>query len=432
MRSNLIFRFSLPILALLLLSTACYSQKIIPVDTSKKLTIRVDPANTMGGSASEIFETVDYIPLETTNESTFGRIEQLEVTDDLFFILDENTNCILIFKKDGKFVNKIKGGDKKNPGGYSYHYSVKIRDFKVNRFKKEIMFSSFDMDTRITTFHFYDFEGKKLRDIVKDPKVPGFDDAKFIAKDLLISAPGLNDSKQEGIDTRYLLEYIRDLKEILYRSMPYQVKGLEVQGDLFSVASGPLFHFGIDTALFFIKSNDYNIFKLTPNKVEHSYQFIFPLINALPSDFVFNNAYKDKRMQYLKDHPDAIYGIGNCFLVGDNLTFKVTNRNMVTEKQSSIIYNLKSGSLIGLGHITTDELSYFLPVADERMLNYTGFVASDGKYLYSSFSSMTMFNAYEDNQVKNIKYNKVLADYFSRGKNIDNPVIVQIKLKDQL
>ncbi|RYE37745.1 MAG: hypothetical protein EOP48_28225 [Sphingobacteriales bacterium] len=214
--------------------------------------------------------------------------------------------------------------------------------------------------------------------------------------------------------------------------MPYQVKGLEVYGDLYSVASGPLFHFGVDTALFFIKSNDYSIFKVTPNKVEHSFHFVFPLINALPADFVSNAAYKGKRFQYLKDHKDAIYGIGNCFLVGDNLTFKVTNSNLVTEKQSSMIYNLKSGTIIGLGHITTDELSYFLPVADHKMLNYTGFVASDGEYVYSSFPSMTMFNAHEENKGKNISYNKVLADYFSNGKNVDNPVIVQIKLKNQL
>ena len=432
MRSNLIFRLSLPIFVFSLLSIACHSQKVVPIDTSKKLIIRVDPANSMGGNASEIFETVDYIPLETTNESTFGRIEQLEVTDDRFVILDENTNCILIFKKDGKFIGKIKGGDKKYPGGHSFHYSVRISDFKLNRFTKEIMFSSFNMDTRITTYHFYDFEGKKLRDVVQDPKDPKFNDAKFIGKDLLISASGLDDDKKEGVETRYFLEYIRNLKEIPYRSMPYQVKGLETEGDIMGVASGPLFHFGIDTAVFFVKNNDYNIFKVTPSKVEHSYQFIFPLINALPSDFVFNSAYKDKRFQYLKDHRDAIYGIGNCFLVGDNLTFKATNSNMVTERQSSMIYNLKSGTLIGLGNVTTDALSYFLPVADHKMLNYTGFVASDGKYVYSSFSSIAMFNAYEDNKDKNIKYNKVLADYFSKGKNVDNPVIVQIKLKDQL
>lgn len=428
-------RFSLTIcfyLFLQLFYSAGYSQKTIPIDTSKTLTLRVDPANAMGGNASEIFESVAYIPLETTNESTFGRIEQLEVTDDRFVILDENTNCILLFKKDGKFVGKIKGGDKKYPGGHLFHYSVVINSFILNRFSKEIMFSSFDMDTRITTFHFYDFDGKKLRDLARDAKDPGFDDAMFLGKDLLVNAGSLNDSKEEGVATRYLLEYIKNLKEIPYRSMPYQVKGLEVYGDLYSVASGPLFHFGVDTALFFVKSNDYNIFKVTPNTVEHSYRFIFPLINALPADFVFNSTYKGKRMQYLKDHPDAIYGLSNCFLLGDNLTFKATNKNSVTEKQSSMIYNLKSGTLIGLGHITTDALSYFLPVADHKMLNYTGFVASDGKHVYSSFPSMMLFQTHEENLDKNIKYSKVLNDYFSKGKKEDNPVIVQIRLKDQL
>ncbi|WP_449438728.1 hypothetical protein [Pedobacter steynii] len=294
------------------------------------------------------------------------------------------------------------------------------------------MFSSFNLKTRITTYHFYDFDGKKLRDIIRDTKDPEFDDAMFISKDLLVSASSLNDDKTEGVETRFLIEYIKNLKKIPYRSMPYQVKGLEVYNDIMGVASGPLFYFGVDTAVFFIKNNDYNIFKVTPTTVEHSYHFIFPLINALPVDFVFNSMYKNKRMQYLKDHADAIYGISNCFLMGDNLTFKATNSNMGFERQSSMIYNLKSGSLIGLGRITTDTLSYFLPVADDKMLNHTGFVASDGKYVYSSFPSVVMFQAHETNQDKNIKYNAVLADYFAKGSMENNPVLVQIKLKDDL
>jgi hypothetical protein len=432
MHSNLISFLSLSALCLLMASSGAYAQKVIPVDTSKTVTIRADPMNAMGGNASEIFESVDYIPLETTQESTFGKIEQLEVTDDRFVILDENTNSILLFKKDGKFVGKIKGGDKKHPSGYFFDYSVHIDGFELNRLTKEIIFSSFDMKTRVGTYHFYDLDGKKIKDVVRGSKDPEFNYAMFIGKNLLVAATNYNDSKEEGMDTRYLIEYVTDLKEVRHQSFPYQVKGLEVEGDILGVASGPLFYFGVDTAVFFVKNYDYNIFKVTPTTVERSYHFIFPLINAIPPDFIYNNAYKGKRMQYLKDHPDAIYGLSNCFLLGDNLTFKATNRTMDFKKQSSMIYNLKSGTLIALGQITTDALSYFLPVADDQMLNYSGFVASDGKYVYSSFPSVVMFQAHETNQDKNIKYNQVLNEYFSKGKKENNPVLVQIKLKDQL
>jgi len=431
MHSNFISGLFLQIFFLSFFITPGYAQKLIPVDTSKTVILRVDPANAMGGNASEIFESVDYIPLETTKESTFGRIEQLEVTADRFIILDENTNCILLFKRDGKFVSKIKGGDKKMPGGYFFDYSIKIYDFKVNRWAKEIMFSSIDMKTRTTSYHFYDFEGKKLRDLVRDPKDPELDRGMFIGKNLMVNASGLDDYKEAGIDTRYQIAYIKDLKEIQQRSFPYQVKGLEINGDIMSVASGPLFHYGADTAVFFTKHYDYNIFRITPHTVELVYKFIFPLVNVLPADMITNSSYKDKRMKYLKDHPDAIYGLGNCFQTGNNLTFKATNSTS-DFRHSSIIYNLRSGSVIGLGHITTDALSYFLPVADDQMYNFTGFIASDGKYLYSSFSSVKMFQAREVSADKNIKYNPVLSGYFSKGKKEDNPVLVQIRLKDDL
>lgn len=431
MRAQFISLVFLSVLFPVLLSSAGYAQKLIPVDTSKTVILRVDPANAMGGNASEIFESVDYIPLETTKESTFGRIEQLEITPDRFIILDENTNCILLFKRDGKFVAKIKGGDKKMAGGYSFDYSIKIYDFKVNRWTKEIMFSSIDMKTRVTSYHFYDFDGRKLRDLVRGPKDPELNMAMFIGKNLMVNASNLDDYKEAGTDTRYQIDYIQDLKEIRQRSFAYQVKGLEIEGDIMSVASGPLFHYGTDTAVFFTKHYDYNIFRITPHTVELAYKFIFPLINVLPADIITNSGYKDKRMKYLKDHPDAIYGLGNCFRTGNNLSFKATN-STIDFKQSSMIYNLKSGSVIGLGHITTDALSYFLPVADDQMYNFTGFIASDGKYLYSSFSSVRMFEAREAITDKNIKYNPVLSDYFSKGKKEDNPVLVQIKLKDDL
>lgn len=66
MRAQLISLVCLLVLFPVLLSSAGYAQKLIPVDTSKTVILRVDPANAMGGNASEIFEGVDYIPLETT------------------------------------------------------------------------------------------------------------------------------------------------------------------------------------------------------------------------------------------------------------------------------------------------------------------------------------------------------------------------------
>src|SRR5689334_22569280 len=94
-------------LPVILISSAV-AQRIIPVDSSKTETLRIDPSNAVGGNASDFFTEVNYIPLETTGESLFGSISKLEITDDYFIIFDYNTHAILIFNKDGKFHAKIK------------------------------------------------------------------------------------------------------------------------------------------------------------------------------------------------------------------------------------------------------------------------------------------------------------------------------------
>src|SRR5690606_21767460 len=75
--------------------------------------VRIDPQSAKGGKVLDIFDSVSYIPLETTKESQFGEINQLIVTEENYIILDNRTtNCILIFTKDGKFkakINKWKG-----------------------------------------------------------------------------------------------------------------------------------------------------------------------------------------------------------------------------------------------------------------------------------------------------------------------------------
>ncbi|WP_214225571.1 6-bladed beta-propeller [Pedobacter sp. B4-66] len=404
-----------------------FAQKVIPIDTSKVMTLRVDPINANGGNASEIFESVTYIPLETTKESTFGKVDQLEITDEYYIILDETTNSILIFKKDGKFHGKIKGGSFTLGDA-----STRIRDFKINKWNKEIMFSMWNNKTRQQTHYFYNFDGKKTKEILRGENEAMIYDGRFVSKNLMITAENYDDDGKDGVKTKYLMGYTNDFKKPKTFAFPYQAEGLSVSEEVMSAGSGPFFSYGVDSAVFFVKPNDYNIYKASPNTVEHAYRFLFPLVNSLPKDFLFNNDFKGKRFKYLQDNPNAIFALSNCFQIGDNLIFKVNCLNNDFRNQSSMIYNLKSGSLIALGHITTDAMSYFLPIADDRMAGYTGFVAGDGKYLYSTFSSIDMFQIHEDNKDKNVKYNRVLIDYFGKGSGEDNPVLVQIKLKDNL
>src|ERR1700678_2149632 len=85
------------------------------------ITLRLDPDNSRGGPASQIFDSIEFIPLQTTSESLFGSIDQLEVADSLFIILDVRSHSILLFHRNGKFYTKITtGGTNK----YFYHFTL--------------------------------------------------------------------------------------------------------------------------------------------------------------------------------------------------------------------------------------------------------------------------------------------------------------------
>lgn len=74
---------------------------------------------------SEITSKVEYIKLETSPECLIGRIKKLIAFNDKYYILDGQTESILIFDSNGKYISKIhKTG--KGPGEY-----VQIADFVI-------------------------------------------------------------------------------------------------------------------------------------------------------------------------------------------------------------------------------------------------------------------------------------------------------------
>jgi hypothetical protein len=57
--------------------------------------------------ASEIFDSIVYVPLETTDVALLGRITKMEIADSLFFLLDKQTHTIWCFDQKGKYINHI-------------------------------------------------------------------------------------------------------------------------------------------------------------------------------------------------------------------------------------------------------------------------------------------------------------------------------------
>lgn len=107
-------------------------------------TLRIDPENARGGSASQIFESIEFIPLETTSESLFGSIDQMEVTDDYFFILDTRSKSILVFNKDGRLHTRIRSGGSDKYFGYFTLDRIDKRIIVYNQFSNGLLVYDFD------------------------------------------------------------------------------------------------------------------------------------------------------------------------------------------------------------------------------------------------------------------------------------------------
>ena len=60
---------------------------------------------------ARVFEGINLIPLETTRESIIGSVHSIKEYKGRYYVLDKDVgNSIIIFEKDGRFVNKISDG----------------------------------------------------------------------------------------------------------------------------------------------------------------------------------------------------------------------------------------------------------------------------------------------------------------------------------
>lgn len=389
---------------------------------AQAITLRIDPLNARGATASQIFDEVNYIPLETTKESLFGRIDQLEVTDKYFIILDDDTNSILIFDKKGKFHAKIKGGD------INTNYKNRLGSFKIVPSKNLIECHAM-LSTQMSS---YNFDGEKI----SEKKLPfTFVDYHHFQNDSIAYYNYLYPTKYNKDSLSNEVWLVKDTKE--YKNfLPYNLKKVNftMEDIMFSPHINHFYASGNDTSAFFLRPYDYTVYELTAHSLMPKFNFILPLINSLPKGFITDPSYNGKHLRTVMENNNIVYGLGYTYLLNDNLFFKLITLGEL-QHNYSFIYNLKSGDLMGINHILPDSSTYYLPITDDGLggdFIASNFLACDGKYMYTSYSSLVMFNMKNASADKNITYPPILKNYFDNENIKSNPVIVQLKPKEKL
>lgn len=365
--------------------------------------IRIDPAAAMGGTVSQYIDKVKFILLEDTKESVFGTIDQVEVTDSFYIILDNNTQAIILFTKQGRYHSKIK---------LKYY----IPDFKIRGNLIEVPDYPF--------YSYYDLDAKLVKQIT--PKKYG-NDRTYLGDNVeaqYIFNPG---EIKSSIDSTAFKVQVLEGDKITHKYFPYNTrlaKGLR----------NWVFHFfnnyeNNDTAKYVIIRHDYTVYRITPLTCNAVYQFIFPLQYSLPNNFLTDTALLSKNDD-VDLNASLISELYNFYKIKNLISFR-------TSQHKTYLYETATQKLVWFDKIISDSTSYFLPVTDAEArgsdVSIPGLINFDGTNFYTSYSSLQLFNRMEATKIKNPKYPPELVKYFSNPKNRKgNPVLVQIKFKKTL
>lgn len=384
------------------------------IDSSAMRLLRIDPSVAKGTPVSQLFEKVEYIPLETTKNSLFGEIGRLEVVDDKFVIYDFDTQSVLIFNSRGGYINKITPKDvadatelsgKAGVGNVFNSFSISNED-GVNCI---VIFSNGSLFK-------YDLSGTLISKTKGGTLSP-----EYILSNTVKVIPDFTENKE----IFYEFAWIKGNEAQLF--FPFSLKRYEE--DEFISASNR-FDVAIDKgSIFYSNFYSYDIFELSGKGVFLKYRFILPQSIALPADFMNNPAYKAKRWEYLQNNKNTVYGIHNIVQMGEYLYFTLDAASQQISTKKTLAYNLKNNDLISIQHITPDASTFFLPVNDSAYgSNFLsrGFFAYDERSFYTSISSLSMFRFHSENKEGQNSYSANMKNYFDKSKPESNPVIVKV------
>lgn len=403
---------------LLILLTAAFPFFAV---AQKTTALHIDPESAMGGKALQIFDSITYIPLENTKESTFGSMEHLQVSKNYFIFFDNGTKAILVFNKNGKLHGKITAA---NIPGMARNNSFLLADFVVNQFSENIyLYYNNANSNKVNDVHrvaVFKPDGGLLKIIPLDTsiiKAFQFSNFAFIDSKTTVFARDFNVSRQDEY-----FAIIKDFKTVVKNIVPVKendpFSNDAKNFDIISVSSkGSFWQRQYDYTLFYLTNNEDNV---------ESFRFVFPAPISLDSTF-YKNSVLTKDLKYSNEfnrkNPQIVTGIISPFKMKGFLNFTIMKGNSSNSK-GNFLYDFKKGNLYSLGKISTDSLSYYLP------LFYTSTKAAQGRYIYLEVPSFVMFQYKEETKDKHPNYPPELQNYFATQDRKSNPVIVQLKLKE--
>lgn len=346
-------------------------------------------------SLDQISDDVFYVQLETNNESEFGDISKIEVTDSNIFIFDKKyTKGVLVFDINGKFINRI-GRSGSGPD------ELRIpKGFCFNDLNNEIEI----FDYELKKIFFYNLNGEVVR-----KKNMFLDLIDFFPVDKVTTLVYQARSKS-------YLNPNNGIYELCFLNEDFEIKNEYLYVDKFLMESGMTFtpnrnfHKFNNQAFFHYWYSD-TLYSIQDESLMPRYVFK-PKIKTLQNRYSFTS---DKIIQEITNG-NYTYNINNINIVGDILIFSF----LVQGGESySCIYSLSNNDNIIARQFNSDEVSS-LQISAPIFCTKTHFIS----VIYPEEES----NGFTEKIIENPS-RKTYGQYFDTKKlkeNItkyDNPII---------
>ena len=396
------------------LSQVCLGQ---PNDQQTIKTLRVNPDYARGGTVSQLFDSITYIPLETTKESTFGNIQYLQVSRHYFAFYDYSTKGIFVFDKKGKFISKIT----KVPDLNDYW---ELSNFVLNPYSEHIylVYSTWDKQkkTIIPKLAIYKPDGQlDHQQLLETTNFNGLNADMYTFIDATTTLHGVNPDKNPH-HTYFVT--VKEFKQPEKYIMPV------AKGDPF-INPRKSYHRSStqDGWGFWTRGYDYT-FLASKGEQLQAFKMLLPAKISLDSSI-----YRDSAMmrpgnaasEFSRKHTKLVTGISQIFRCG-SLQFFTFIMGYYSSIDCSYFYNLNNGNLYNFGKITPDSTNGYLPIVSVAP------AAADSNYIYSFMPSFALFSAKDQASDKHPVYSPVMQQYFATENRKSNPVIILLKPKKDL
>jgi len=395
--------------------------QVATIDTT---VLRIDPEIAMGSTTRRVYKEVNYIPLQNSEQCIVGEISKLVVVDNYFIVFDRGLDQILIFNKDGSFHAKctaIPGLHKNATMVNNFNFNV-FGDFAVNLMNREIVVKTRLDHENLFVFN-YQGEFKKKIPLMVNNNIKRFWGFAYLDSNRCVYTGRPVALQNNKGSKAYLLCISDNFSSNLKEEIPFNPQDIVKERYVKTTLDGPFYQSGTSGECFFTRSYDYNLYLINVKGISRVYKMLLPLYYTLPSDFLTDKN-KYNNVDYLNNNRQLVYSISDIYRLNDCLFFKLNNGQYDNEK--IFLYQLNTGDLLNLQKVSADEFSCFLPVINGN----NSIQACDGKYIYSSFSSLELFDANEANKDKHPQYPPLLKKYFLTQTRKSNPVIVQVKLQE--